>query len=358
MARFATVNVSTIKNEYVTGNEKSAAGGCIHRNATGRTNSAIATFRYNMGNRMRHSVFYSAVLLVAQPLCAQDTAVHVREVRLRVPSYDEGAPDPNPQFGALYNDIFPNYPYAIRTPSNKLRQMLEWRTIVLENQYISCRVLPDLGGHLQGCTDRIANREVFYANPAIRRGPESSRGAFIATGIESSFPVAHSRVASSPVDFGYSVQDGIGKVVVGDTDRASGMEWRVEFILREGSTVLEQRVTLHNGSAARRGYHWWANAAVELDDPHLQFVYPVKWMLPHGDGPMTPWPRNAAGVDLSDVANHKSPIGLFARASGEAWMAFISRNFAAAWCTTPIPLKCGERSSGCGEPTTRTSQRT
>ena len=31
---------------------------------------------------------------------------------------------------------------------------------------------------------------------------------------------------------------------------------------------LEQRVTLHSGGPARRAYHWWANAAVELDDPH------------------------------------------------------------------------------------------
>src|ERR1035437_1764183 len=230
------------------------------------------------------------LLLFTLALSAQDNVVKVREDTLTLPTYDEGAPDPYPQFDAFYRDVFPNYPYTIRTPVNKIRRMIGWRVVILENEYLTCHVLPDLGGHIHGCTDRITGKEIFYSNPAIRRGGESTRGAFIATGIESSFPFAHSRVASSPVDFAWSVRDGVGRVIVEDTDRTSGMTWRDEFILRPGSAVLEQRVTLYNGSAARRGYHWWANAAVELDDPHLRIVYPVKWMLPHGDGPMTPWP--------------------------------------------------------------------
>jgi len=267
------------------------------------------------------------LLLFALALGAQDNAVRVREDKLTLPTYDEGAPDPNPQFGAFYRDDFPNYPYTIRRPEHKIRHPTSWRVVILENEYLSCRVLPDLGGHLQGCTDRITGKEIFYSNPVIRRDIASARGSFISTGIESSFPIAHSRVSSSPVDFAWSVRDGVGRVVVEDTDRTSGMQWRDEFILRPGSALLEQRVTLYNGSVARRGYHWWANAAVELDDPHLRIVYPVKWMLPHGDGPMTSWPIDNAGVDLSDIANHKTGLGLFAHASREPWMAIYKPKF-------------------------------
>ena len=244
----------------------------------------------------------------------------VREGRLALSTYDEGAPDPNPPFAAFSKDYFPNYPYTNRRNGNHIAHRVQWRTIVLENEYLSCRVLPDLGGHLHGCTDKVTGREIFYANPAVRRGLGDAR-AFIATGIESSFPIAHSRVSSSPVDFGWSDGEGVGRVVVEDTDRVSGMEWRVEFILRPGSAVLEERVTLHNASVARRGYHWWANAAVELDDAHLRFVYPTKWMLPHGEGAMSPWPVDAAGADGSDAANHKTQLGLFAHGSREPWMA-------------------------------------
>jgi tetratricopeptide (TPR) repeat protein len=262
----------------------------------------------------------------ALTLCAQD-AVRISEGKLRLPTFNEGAPDLNPQFGVLYNNPFPNYPYTIRNPINKTRQPVDWRVVTIENEYLSCRVMPDLGGHLQGCTDRITGREVFYSNPVVRRTADNDRGTFIAMGIESSFPIAHSRVDASPVDYAWSIRDGVGRVVVEDTDRTSGMQWRDEFILRPGSSVLEQRVTLYNGSPARRGYHWWANAAVELDDPHLKIAYPVKWMLPHGDGPMTSWPINAAGVDLSDIANHKDRLGLFAHGSREPWMAIYKPKF-------------------------------
>jgi tetratricopeptide (TPR) repeat protein len=263
----------------------------------------------------------TAWILSALTLGAQQSAVRVREDKLNLPTYDEGAPDPNPQFAAFSHEYFPNYPYTIRTPVNKIRHMTQWRAIILENEYLSCRVLPDLGGHLYGCTDKLSGLEMFYANPAVRRGPESTRGAFVAMGIESSFPFAHSRVGSSPVDYAFSESDGIARVIVEDTDRVSGMSWRDEFVLRPGSAVLEQRVTLYNGTPARRGFHWWANAAIEVNDPHLRFIYPVHWMLPHGDTAMTSWPVSDAGVDLSDLANHRVALGLFAHGSNEPWMA-------------------------------------
>jgi len=264
----------------------------------------------------------TAWILAPAALLAQEGAVHVREGTLTLAAYDEAAPDPNPPFSLFVRDQFPNYPYTIRgTPGNQFRHAEQYRSIILENEYLSCRVLPDLGGHIHGCTDKITGREVLYANPAVRRGPEDSRQAFIAMGIGSSFPIAHSRTGSSPVDFAWSDRGGIGRVVVETTDRVSGMEWRIEYILRPGSAVLEQRVTLHNASAARRAYHWWANAAVEVDDPHLHFVYPVNWMLPHGNGPMTSWPVNAQGIDLSDIANDQPELGLFGHGSREPWMA-------------------------------------
>jgi tetratricopeptide (TPR) repeat protein len=280
-----------------------------------------------MDSMLARSVALLFLPLLPLPLAAQGSAVKVQEGKVTLPTYEEGAPDPNPQFGAFYADDFPNYPYTIRRPEHKTRHLTQWRVVFLENEYLSCRVLPDLGGHLQGCTDKITGREIFYSNPVIRRDIASARGSFISTGIESSFPIAHSRVSSSPVDFAWSLRDGVGRVVVEDTDRTSGMQWRDEFILRPGSALLEQRVTLYNRSTARRGYHWWANAAVELDDPHLRIVYPVKWMLPHGDGPMTSWPIGNDGVDLSDISNDKTNLGLFAHASREPWMAIYKPKF-------------------------------
>ena len=268
-----------------------------------------------------------ALVFAAFNAGAAAAQVTVHEDKLTLSAWNEGLPDPNPQFAFFFNDYFPNYPYTLRNSLNKSGHPEPFRVIILENEYLSCRVLPDLGGHLHGCTDKLTGREVFYANPAVRRMADAQRSTFFPSGIESSFPYAHSRVSSSPVDFAFSEHDGVGRVIVEDTDRVSGMRWRVEFILRRGVAVLEQKVTLYNGSDARRGYHWWSNAAVELDDPHLRFVYPVKWMLPHGDTPMTSWPLSATGVDLSDAANYKDQTGLFAHGSNEPWMAVYKPKF-------------------------------
>src|SRR5690242_4498462 len=147
------------------------------------------------------------------------------------------------------------------------RKDQSWRTLNLENEYLFCRVLPDLGGHLYNCRDKISNREIFYANPVIKKGQEGLRGSWVAMGIESNFPVGHSRTSTSPVDFAYRMnEDGSASVIVGTIDRISGMQWRTEFILRPKTDVLEQHVTLYNRSAVRQRFYWWSNAAVEYDD--------------------------------------------------------------------------------------------
>ena len=43
-----------------------------------------------------------------------------------------------------------------------------WRALWLENEYLKCLVLPDLGGHLYGCTDKRNGQQLFYANPSIK----------------------------------------------------------------------------------------------------------------------------------------------------------------------------------------------
>lgn len=276
---------------------------------------------------MRHFAQQTVLILTLALACVGLAfgQVQIRETKIELARFEEAAPSANAPFEQYYPADYLLYPYSVRTPVGKIRHAVSWRAIVIENEFLSCRVLPDLGGHLHGCTDKVSGKEIFYANPVIRtspmRGsPDDDRGSFIATGIESAFPFAHSRVGSSPVDFAWSVTDGTGRVVVEDVDRVTGMEWHVEFVLRPGVASLEQRVTLHNASPGRRGYQWWANAAVELDDPHLRILYPVKWMLPIGTGTMTAWPLNG-GVDLTDVANHARTAGYFGHGSKEPWMA-------------------------------------
>src|SRR4051794_18439927 len=205
---------------------------------------------------------YAIILLVSCfGLCVSAAGqVKVWQGKLTLPVYEEGLPDVNPPFDVFADTRF-NYPYTLRTHMTGRRVERDLRALFLENEYLKCSVLPDVGGHVYSCTDKISGRDMFYANPSLKKQLIGYRGAWAAFGIEFNFPVSHNWMSMSPVDFATSENaDGSGSVTVGNIDRPYGMQWRVELILRPRSTVLEERVTLYNHSDARRRYYWWNNA--------------------------------------------------------------------------------------------------
>jgi tetratricopeptide (TPR) repeat protein len=258
-------------------------------------------------------MFSSAANLNAAARGWQDT--------IQLPTYQEGEADPNPQFAAFSADPV-NYPYPLRKQFTGKRADRTWRTLNLENEYLFCRILPDLGGHLYNCRDKRNRQEVFYANPVVKPGPVGQRGSWVAMGIEANFPIAHSRVTTSPVDFAVrSAPDGSASATVEDIDRTTGMQWRVEYRLRPASTVLEMNVVLYNRTPARQPYYWWANASVPFDDPATRFILPAYLAGSHGRTEIVTWPVASAGIDESLAAGHKYGAGWFAYACEEPFFA-------------------------------------
>jgi tetratricopeptide (TPR) repeat protein len=193
--------------------------------------------------------------------------------------------------------------------------------VFLENEYLKCTILPDIGGHLYTCVDKISGQPMFYANPSIKKAQIGYRGAWAAFGIEFNFPVSHNWVSMSPVDFAYAAHpDGSGSVWVGNIDRVYGMEWRVELVLRPGSTLLEERVTLYNRSDVRHRYYWWNNAGVQVwDDSRIE--YPMRYVASHGFTEVRRWPVGPDGIDLSIIRNQQSgPVSYFIHGSREPFM--------------------------------------
>jgi tetratricopeptide (TPR) repeat protein len=246
--------------------------------------------------------------------------VRVWQGTFTLPTYEEGAPDPNPAFDQYANNRF-NYPYTLRNNLTDRRTDRAWRAVFMENEYLKCWVLPDLGGHLYTCTDKISGQPMFYANPSIKKAAISYRGAWAAFGVEFNFPVSHNWVSLSPVDFAFRKNDdGSASVIVGNVDRVYGMQWSVELVLRPHSTVLEQKVTLNNRSDVRHRFYWWNNAGVEAwDDSRVQ--YPMRFTASHGFREIAPWPIEADGTDLSVIKNQtKGPVSVFVHGSREPFM--------------------------------------
>src|SRR5450755_2213293 len=207
---------------------------------------------------MRIPRLIAVVGVIAFALAAH-AEVKVWQGTLTLPTYEEGLPDPNPPFDQFTTNRF-NYPYTLRTNLTGRRVDHAWRAVYLENEYLKCSVLPDIGGHLYTCVDKISGKSMFYANPSLKKALIAYRGAWAAFGIEFNFPVSHNWVTISPVDFAYGkAADGSASVTVGNRDRVYGMDWMVQLVLRPGSTVLEERVTLSNPTDLRHHYFWWNN---------------------------------------------------------------------------------------------------
>ena len=266
---------------------------------------------------MRCSVFTLFLLCVTAPAFAQ---VRVWQGVLEIPVYEEGAPDPNPSFDQFETSRF-SYPYTLRREITDRRVAHKLRAVFLENEYLKCSVLPDIGGHIYTCLDKISGQPMFYANPSIKKALIGYRGAWAAFGVEFNFPVSHNWMSMSPVDFAFSTHpDGSASVTVGNVDRVYGMEWTVELMLRPGSTVLEQHVTLSNRSDVRHRFYWWSNAGVQIwDDSHIE--YPMQFSASHGFTEVQPWPVDSSGKDLSIIRNQTDgPVSVFIHGSREEFM--------------------------------------
>jgi len=287
----------------------------IKQNAEGQM--VLNSCHRNAFSVVRGASAFVFLVIFSIPICGQ---VRVWEGVLKLPTYEEGAPDPNPPFNQFSTGRF-NYPYTLRNEITNTRAEHAWRAVYLENEYLKCSVLPDIGGHLYTCVDKISGQPMFYANPSIKKARIGYRGAWAAFGVEFNFPVSHNWVSMSPVNYAFAEHsDGSASATVGNIDRVYGMEWMVQLTLRPGSTVLEQRVTLSNRSDVRHRFYWWNNAGVQVwDDSRIQ--YPQRFAAAHGFAEVQRWPVEAQGKDLSVIRNQTDgPVSLFTHGSREDFM--------------------------------------
>ena len=262
-----------------------------------------------------------AFLALALPLRAQ---VQVYEGSLTLPFYEEGPPNPNPPFDLYATSRF-NYPYVLRDNLTSHREDRTFRAVYLENEYLKCTVLPDVGGHVYSCLDNIDNVPMFYQNPSIKEAAIGMRGGWAAFGLEFNFPVSHNWMTVSPVDFGYAKEkDGSASITVSNIDRVYGMQWTVRLVLRPGSTLLEQQVTLNNRSDVRHRFYWWSNGGVQAWDD-TRICYPMRYSAAHGFADVDHWPVDSSGTDLSLYKNHTNgPVSRFVYGSREPFMGIWS----------------------------------
>lgn len=250
-----------------------------------------------------------SLLLLSSPVHAQ--SVRSWQGTITIPTYELGPPDPNPPF-ALVNP-HPVYPYPMLDDLSDQRVPKTWRAIYLENQYLKITILPELGGHVYSVYDKLRHREMLYRNRVIKYGLVGPRGAWIAGGMEFSFPFAHTTDTVSTVESAlHQNADGSATALVGAVDWVSKMYWQIALTLRPDTARLEEGVTLFNATPLNHLYLFWTNTAVPATDD-LQYIYPMRETI--SDDPFAivqSWPV-WGGVDQSWYKNDPSALAIFAR---------------------------------------------
>lgn len=231
---------------------------------------------------------------------------------IAIPTYVLGPADPNPSFPLVNsNDV---YPYTMLDDLSDKRFPKTYDALFIENRYLKVTILPQLGGHVYSLYDKVHFREVLYRNKVVKYGLVGPRGAWIAGGMEFSFPYAHAMNTVSPVESTIRQNpDGSATVIVGAIDRVSKMYSEIALTLQPNAARLQEDVTLFNDTPLDNLYLFWTNAAVKATND-LQYVYPMREII--DDDPFAivrSWPVSD-GIDKSWYKNDPDAMAIFGRA--------------------------------------------
>src|SRR5215213_6093867 len=256
-----------------------------------------------------------ALGLVMNARAQSDKSPRVWEAPLSIPTYELGAPDPNPALLDWNRRKWrPVYPYPMMDTLTSRRVEQSYKAVYLENEYLKVTVLPELGGHVYAIFDKTANRDVLYTNHVVKYAMVAIRGAWVSGGIEWNFPDGHTLTTVSPIDYATRMEsDGSAAVVIGDTERVQRMQWSIVLRLRPGSKALEAEVTLNNRRETPGRYWYWSTAAAPAAED-MRFVYPMRETYPHTFWPVYSFPREK-GVDIGTYREVTNDLSLFARNS-------------------------------------------
>lgn len=217
----------------------------------------------------------------------------------------------------------PIYPYSTQEVLGNGDAPRDFKSVVMENDFIRLTFLPELNGRLYSAFDKVNGNELFFANSAFKTGLFAVRGAWAAIGVEFNFPNSHAATTLDPAScLTRRNDDGSATVVVSAEDLSSRMRWAVETTLRPDSSAVEMVSKLFNPTDLPHRCYYWVNAACPVFS-ETEFVFP-----PSTETLLTHPPMDASrlarisypvhdGVDISRFKNVKQHFPAFAETMRE-----------------------------------------
>lgn len=235
-------------------------------------------------------------ILVSQILFAQHASI--KETQCTIKTYPFSDPDP---VADPSKTIYPYYRFD--GFSNKVIER-RWKVVEMENPFIKVSILPEIGGKIWGCTDKINNKEFIYQNNVIKFRDIAMRGPWTSGGIEFNFGlIGHAPSTSTPVDYlTRNNPDGSVSCFVSSYEWMTGTWWSVEINLLPDKAFFSTNVIWHNDTEVQQPFYQWMNAAYKAKED-AELCYPGTHYIGHG-GDVHVFPVDKLGNNLSWYKNN------------------------------------------------------
>jgi hypothetical protein len=201
------------------------------------------------------------------------------------------------------------YPYPSFVETSHRPILKRYRFLLLENDWLSVTVCPDLGGKVHSLVDKSSGKEALFVPASIHPVRILPRLGFIAGGIEVSFPISHTPVQLERVAYEARRVGDRAYVWCGERELHFGMEWGVEYSLGASDAYLTQRTYFRNGTSQAHPWMSWSNAAVPAF-PDTEFHFP--------DGPVLYHGADVKTIDWAKEGPRR--VGDLARMAGFFWL--------------------------------------
>ena len=269
----------------------------------------------------------ASLLPLSASLLWTQSAVNAWEAPLAIPTYQIGAPDPDPMlflpsrnyqgaWGAIY-------PYGLYDNLLDKRTDKTYQVVNLENKFVKIAVLPELGGRVLSATDKTDGYDYVYRQTEIRPALIGMLGAWISGGMEWNIPHHHRATSYLPVDHRLMKDDdGSSTIWVGELELRHRMEWSVAITLYPDKSYIKVTTTLVNRTPFAQSFLDFTNTSVHTNE-NYQVIFPpdTQFAVFHAKVQFAHWPESrevyqgvdyTRGVDLSWWKNHPTPVSFFA----------------------------------------------
>ena len=244
---------------------------------------------------MKNGIF---ILLIVSCLCFNargQSSVTVTEKMVSRPTYIVAPPEKNPVFyrdEAYQGAERHYYPFKLNDQYTNERIDREWKTVVLENEFIELGITPDIGGKLYYATDKTNNYHFIYKNQVVRPSNIGMTGAWVSGGIE--WCVLHHHRSSTFLSLDYTTTDnpdGSKTVWIAENEPRHGMRWTIGVTMFPGKSYFKAEGRIFNASPYTHTFLNWANVAVHVNDNYQTFFPPSAQIVTfHSKTNFTQWP--------------------------------------------------------------------